>query len=295
VVLCEETRFGPSGNSKIFYEQGNKTSVQMPKWLYDMGLNAYEYSLTRGINIKEETARAIGEQARLYDIALSVHAPYYINLASPEKDKREKSIKYILDSLKVASWLGAKRVVFHPGSCAKMSRKTAVERAASTLEQIIEKARTFLQKGMFLCPETMGKINQVGNLKEVLYFCSFHENIIPTLDFGHLHARGLGAINSKEDYELILNSVEDAIGYERTKVFHSHFSRIEFTTGGEKKHWTISDSQYGPEFSPLAEVIIERQLTPTIICESREVMAEDALRLKDIYREKLNLFKNTNI
>lgn len=115
MVFNERVRFGPSGNSELFYDQGYKTSAEMPKWLYNMGLNAYEYSLTRGINIKEETARLIGKQAKIYDIAVSVHAPYYINLASQEKDKQEKSLKYILDSLEVAAWLGAKRVVFHPG------------------------------------------------------------------------------------------------------------------------------------------------------------------------------------
>ena len=295
MLLNDKIRFGPSGNSELFYEQGNKTSVQMPKWLYHMGLNAYEYSLTRGINIKEETARLIGQEARKYNIKVSVHAPYYINLASPEKDKREKSIKYILDSLEAARWLGANRVVFHPGSCAKMNREKAVETVVSTMKCLVVEAREYLQDGILLCPETMGKINQVGTLDEVLYLCSLHENIIPTLDFGHLHARGSGAINSKEDYEVILNRVENAIGYERTKGFHSHFSRIEFSQGGEKKHWTLSDIQYGPEFSFLAEVLIEKQLTPVIICESRGVMAEDALRLKNIYDEKFRLLNNTII
>ncbi len=293
--LNNSIRFGPSGNSESFYKQGHKSSIDMPKWLHDMGLNAYEYSLTRGINIKEETARLIGTEARKYDIAVSVHAPYYINLASPEKEIAKKSKEYILDSLKVATWLGAKRVVFHPGSCAKISRQKANENVIHMLKQLIDQAKDYLQSGMFLCPETIGKLNQVGTLDEILHFCSLHDNMMPTLDFGHLHARGLGAINSKEDYQEIIDRVENAIGYERTKSFHSHFSRIEFTEGGEKKHWTISDTQYGPEFSYLAEVIIERRLSPTIICESRGVMAEDALKLKNIYEEKITLSNNGNI
>ncbi|MFY9178067.1 MAG: TIM barrel protein [Caldicoprobacterales bacterium] len=296
-ILClnNRIRFGPSGNSDSFYKEGNKSSIEMPKWLYDMGLNAYEYSLTRGINIKEETARLIGQQASKYDIAVSVHAPYYINLASPEKEKAEKSIQYILDSLEVATWLGANRIVFHPGSCARMSRQKANENIINMLKQLVNQAKDYLQSGLLLCPETMGKINQIGTLDEILYFCTLHENIIPTLDFGHIHARGLGAINSKDDYVKILDKVENAIGYERTRNFHSHFSHIEFTERGEKKHWTLSDTEYGPEFSFLAEVIIERDLTPIIICESRGVMAEDALRLKNIYEEKITLSNNVNI
>ena len=93
--IDSKIRFGPSGNSDSFYDQGFKTSREMPKWLYDMGLNAYEYSITRGINLKEATAREIGEQAAKWGIAMSLHAPYYINLAGREEEGRKKSIQYL--------------------------------------------------------------------------------------------------------------------------------------------------------------------------------------------------------
>lgn len=283
-------RFGPSGNSNSFYEQGYNTSREMPKWLHDMGLNAYEYSVTRGINLKESTARDIGEQAAKWGITMSLHAPYYINLASQEEQGRKKSIQYLYRSMEAAEWFGASRVVFHPGSASKIDRELALETAKKALLQALDECSNFLQKGIDLCPETMGKKNQLGNLEEVMALCSLDESLIPTIDFGHLHARNQGNINTTKDYEEILDTIEKTMGPTRSKAFHVHFSRIEYTAAGEKRHKTYKDTEYGPDFDPLAELIIQRGLKPTIIVESQGTMAEDAVTLKGIYEQKLSLF-----
>ncbi len=282
-------RFGPAGNSDSFYEQGYKSSVDMPKWLHEKGLSAYEYACTHGVNISEKTARAIGEEAGMYDIALSIHAPYYINLAAEDPEKRDKTKRHLLDSMQVADWMGAKRVVFHPGSCAKMDRKKAFKTAVGFLQEIICDAREYIEKGIHLCPETMGKINQLGTVDEVLEMCRLHESLIPVLDFGHINAMGRGRIKSYTDYMDIMNLVKNALGRDRMRHFHCHFSRVEYTGGGEKKHWTLDDVQYGPEFEPLAELIVSLDLKPIIICESRGTMAEDAVRLKSIFDKKLSI------
>ncbi|MBM7581277.1 deoxyribonuclease-4 [Caldicoprobacter guelmensis] len=283
-------RFGPAGNSDSFYQQGYKSSVDMPRWLHGMGLTAYEYTCTHGVNIGEDTARAIGEEARKWDIVLSVHAPYYINLVTKDEDKRAKTKRHIMDSLKVARWMGAKRVVFHPGSCSQMDRRTALEIALDFLKEILEEARDFIEEGIHLCPETMGKVNQLGTVDEVLEMCLLHESLIPTLDFGHINAMGGGSIKSQEDYLCIINRVKEVLGEDRARYFHCHFSRIEYSAGGEKRHWTLKDTQYGPEFEPLAEVLASLDLKPIIICESRGTMAEDAVRLKEITLQKIHLF-----
>lgn len=287
-------RFGPAGNSDSFYEQGYSSSVDMPKWLHGMGLTAYEYTCTHGVNIGEATARAIGQEARKWDIALSIHAPYYINLASKDEDKRAKTKRHIMDSLRVAHWMGAKRVVFHPGSCSGMDRRAALEIAMDFLKEIIDEAREFIEEGIHLCPETMGKVNQLGTVDEVLEMCLIHDSLIPTLDFGHINAMGRGSIRSREDYMNIINRVKEVLGEDRARHFHCHFSRIEYSNGGEKRHWTLKDTQYGPEFEPLAEVIALLDLKPIVICESRGTMAEDAAQLKEIALQKINLF-NTGI
>ncbi len=277
-------RFGPSGNSRSFYEQGNKSSLLAPGWLHSMGLDAYEYSCSRGIHLKEESAKELGMEAWLYDIALSIHAPYYINLASQEKDKQERSKGYILDSLKVARWMGATRVVFHPGACSNISRKLALDTAVKLFSECLVLAKQMDLGDIHLCPETMGKRNQLGTLDEVLTLCRLDERVIPTLDFGHIHALGSGSLKTRKDYEKILDQVENELGYDRLKRVHIHFSRIEYTPAGEKKHRTLNETQYGPDFEPLGELIYQKTMTPVIICESQGTMAEDALRLKEFYQ-----------
>jgi deoxyribonuclease-4 len=286
-------KFGPSGNSDSFYEQGYKTSSQMPAWLAAMGLNSYEYSCTKGVKIGEATAREIGEQAAANKIFISIHAPYYINMSSEEEDKRENSKRYIIETLRVAKWMGAQRIVVHTGSCSKVGRDEALKMAIEVLKETLELSDAGGFGDISICPEVLGKHNQLGTLEEIMEMCKIDERLIPTIDFGHIHARGLGSLNSQEDFNRVIDIIENSIGKERTKKLHCHFSRIEYSKGGEKRHWNFSDKQFGPEFEHLAPVLIERKMEPVIICESRGMMAEDALEMKDIYYgilENQNLF-----
>jgi len=281
-------KFGPAGNSDSFYQEGFSASVDMPKWLAARELDAFEYSFGRGIRLGTEGAKAIRAEAEKYGIQLSVHMPYFINLATEEDEKKIKNIGYFVDSLKVAEALGAKRAVFHPGSASGGDRGAILQRAKVFFKEIIATLDDMNLMNVTLCAETMGKINQLGSLEEVIELCNVDERIWPTIDFGHLHCRGLGAINSKEDYAAILDKLENGIGIERTRTMHVHFSRIEYTKGGEKMHHTFADVQYGPEFMPLAELIAERGYEPVFICESKGTMAEDAKSMKDMYFSAIN-------
>ncbi len=280
-------RFGPEGNAQAFYEEGYKSSIEVPQWLAAMGLNAYEYPCTRGVRLSEKMARKLGENAKKWNIALSVHAPYYINLATDDEEKRLKSIQYILQTLQVAQWMGAERIVVHTGACAKMTREAAMGWAEKTLRMAIREADQAGFDNIHICPETMGKINQLGTLEEVLALCKLDERLLPTVDFGHLHTRGLGCLNTKGDFAAVLNVLEQELGWERAKKFHSHFSRMEYTKGGEKRHWCFSDTQYGPDFEPLAELLAKRQWEPVMLCESAGTQAQDALEMKQKYEDCL--------
>lgn len=276
-------KFGPSGNSEAFYDEGYKSSEQMPLWLKNMGLDLYEYSCAKGVKISPSKAKLIGEEAEKHGIGLSIHAPYYINLSTDDEEKRAKSINYIMETLRVADIMGADKIVVHSGACAKMPRETAMGYAEITLKRAVEQAKAEGLYHIHICPETMGKINQLGTLEEVMRLCLIDENFIPTMDFGHLHTRGLGCLNTMEDFAAVLDTMENMLGRERASHFHSHFSRIEYTTGGEKMHRTYDETDYGPDFDPLAELIYKRNLSPTIICESKGTMARDALIMKNIY------------
>lgn len=278
-------KFGPSGNSDSFYEQGYKASSQMPSWLAAMGLEAYEYSCSKGVKVGEATAREIGLQAAENNIFLSIHAPYYINMSSEEAEKRENSKRYILQTLQVARWMGARRIVVHTGSCSKITRAAALSQALVVLAETVELSDAAGFGDIHICPEVLGKQNQLGTVEEILEMCKVDERIIPTIDFGHVHARGLGILNSEEDFAAVMDMIENYIGKERARRIHCHFSRIEFSKGGEKRHWNFSDKQYGPEFEHFAPILVKRRMEPVIICESRGMMAEDAVALKKIYME----------
>ncbi len=278
-------KFGPGGNCEAFYEQGGKSSLDIPAWLKKVGLNAYEYECGRGVKISEESANRLGELARENGITLSVHAPYFTNISSTEDERIDKTIGYIMQSATAAKNMGAGRVVVHMGAAKDITRAYAMEISKKTMKRALSELDAAGLGDITLCPETMGKINQMGTLEEVLELCATDERLVPTIDYGHLNARSLGGLNTKEDFEFITDRMFKKLGEHRAKNFHVHFSKIEFTKGGEKKHVTFDNTEYGPLFEPLAQVLFERGLTPTIICESAGTQTMDALYMKKCYDE----------
>lgn len=287
-MASDRARFGPAGNSDSFYAQGRKHTVEAPKWLSELGLNAFEYSFGRGVNLSEEKAKQIGEEMRKYGIALSAHAPYYINFASESAEMREKSRQYLLDSAEAASFMRADRVVFHPGACAGQDRAVALDRAMREVEAVLRELTRKDIDYVTICPETMGRPSQQGTLEEVLEICAINPSmLLPAIDFGHINALGQGALKTKRDYERVIDSIEDKLGIRAARRIHVHFSHIEYGKSGEVKHLTLEDEVFGPDFEPLAEIFAERAMRPIVICESKNVMAEDALKLKAMYEKAL--------
>ena len=274
-------RFGPAGNCEDFYEKGYKSTLQAPAYLQEMGLSAFEYACGRGVMLKEETARAIGDAAQKHGIAVSIHAPYFTNLCNPDEEKQAKTIDYLLQAARAVTQMGGRRVIFHPGALMKRTREAAMETALVVMQRAVQEVLS-AYPNVLLCPETLGKRNQFGNLQEVLALCAPYAGVvIPCIDFGHLHAAGCGAIRGAEEYEDILMCAVKALGPERMRAFHIHFSHIEFTAAGEKRHMKFSDEGYGPEFAPLADVLKKMELHPTVICESAGSQAMDALTMRD--------------
>lgn len=277
-------KFGVAGNSDTFTQTVSKASADAPKWLRSIGLDCYEYQCGKGVHVGEATARKVGENAAEAEIGLSLHAPYFISLSNPDPEMLVKTTKYVTDSCMVAAWMGATRVVVHSGALMKRTRREALEIAKSSMGHIINVCDEMGYGDIALCPETMGKINQLGDLDEVLELCSLDERLIPCVDFGHLYARSLGELNGPEACRLLLDKMANALGEDRAKQFHSHFSKIEFSlNGGEKKHLRFQDEGWGPAFEPLLEELYRRSWSPTIICESSGTQSEDALTMKYYY------------
>lgn len=276
-------KFGPAGNAASFSEMGYKNSLDVPDYIVKMGLDCYEYQCGRGVNIGEEKARLLGKKASAAGIGLSLHAPYYISMSSVEEEKRNNSVNYILASARAVNAMGGNRIVVHTGSCGKISREEALSLAKDTMRMALDALDSEGLSNIHICPETMGKVNQLGTLDEVLELCLLDERLIPCIDFGHLNARDLGSLKEFSDYENIFIKIRDRLGTDRLKSFHSHFSKIEYTTGGEKRHLTFEDTVYGPDYEPVMELVLKYGCDPTFICESAGTQAEDAKKMRDYY------------
>ena len=278
--------FGPGGNSEAFSASGYKSTLDAPAWVQAIGLDAYEYEAGNGLSASPSLLAAIGSEAKHAGVKMSYHAPYFISLSGIVPEKRLNSIKYIRESLDAANLLGAGTIVVHTGSAAKITRDEAMRLAADTLVHTLREVDTH---GVKIGLETMGKINQLGTLDEVLELCRIDSAFVPVVDFGHLNARDLGGVfKTADDYLRVFNKIDRALGADVATNLHCHFSKIEWSAGGEKRHLTFADDTYGPAFEPLIEVIIKNSLSPTIICESAGTQSDDALAMKKYYMELKN-------
>lgn len=251
-----------------------------------MGLDTFEYQCGRGVNIGQESAATLGTLAAEAGITLSIHAPYYISLSSSDEQKRKNSARYLLQSAAAARAMGARRIVFHPGS-ASPNRGQALALAKETLGYCLARLDEAGYGDLTFCPETMGKQGQLGSLDEVMELCELDERLVPCIDFGHLNARSQGGMKKTEDYAGVLDTIANRLGAERGRTFHAHFSKIEYTAGGEKRHLTFEDTVFGPDPRPLMELVARRRLAPVLICESDGTQAEDAAEMKRMYREAM--------
>ena len=275
-------KFGPGGNSDAFKAAGFSSTVDAPAWLSSIGLDAYEYEAGNGLIAGPSTLAAIGREAAKFGIKMSYHTPYFISLSGVIEEKRLKSIEYIRQSLEAARLIGANTIVVHCGSCAKISRDEAMRLAADTLVKTISSVDTY---GINIGLETMGKINQLGTLDEVLELCRIDPCLLPVVDFGHLNARGLGKVfNKPDDYLRVFDKISNCIDAYVAENLHCHFSKIEYTSAGEKRHLTFDDTVYGPAYEPFIEAIIKGGVSPTVICESAGTQSMDALTMKTLYR-----------
>lgn len=277
--------FGPAGNSDRFYEEGNKSTLQAFGWLENMGLTAFEYPFGRGVSISRETAEKIAAKAREHHIAVSAHAPYFINLANPDPEKRENSFRYILDAARAVTWLGGQRVVVHVGAVMKLDRAEALKNCAEGLREAYRRLDDAGFAHVHICPETMGKYSQIGDLRETVDFCLLDERLIPCVDFAHLHALTGGGLRGAEDFAKVLDTVEAVLGVDRARKMHMHFSTIEYTPAGEKMHRTFAEEKYGPRFEYLAPLLKERGYHGTVICECRGTQADDARTMQQMWQD----------
>jgi len=282
--MSENTRFGPAGVPPTFRLLGAKLS-DVPRLLQEEGLDAFEYQAVRWgakPQIKQTEAEKLGESAKKNDVKLSMHGSYFINL-SGKKEVVEASKERLIAAATAADWMGAYVMVFHPGFYGKLEKDFAFKNCVNALKEISLEIKNRGLK-VKLGPETMGRKFQVGSIDEIIAINQQVEGTQLVIDWGHLHARNLGGFRKIEDMRVIAEKVEKELGIDALRSMHCHFSAIEFTSQGEKRHRTLDEKRYGPDFSLLAQLIVEFGLHPTIICET-PILDIDARKMKEILKE----------
>jgi deoxyribonuclease-4 len=277
-------RFGPAGKPLSFKGPMEK----VPEYLHKIGLDALEYEAVRGVRISEEKAKLLGKEAAKYDIVLSMHAPYYINLASKEKEKVEASRRRLFEAVRASHWMNAYAVVFHPGYYKGWpSHKSAVQEVIRQLRKLEEEINSHGYTGPWIAPETTGKDSQIGSVDDIIEICSKIDKCRPAVDWAHLYARSQGkAILSIDDVIKVIDRIEKELGSYAVKPLHTHFSKIEYGKGGEKAHHTLREKEYGPDWIIVCKAYLTTGIDGVIISES-PILEEDALYMIELCREVL--------
>jgi len=282
--MADHPRFGPAGVPPLFRILGARLS-DVPRLLREEGLDAFEYQAVRWgqkPQMKQEDAENLGSQARKNDVLLSLHGSYYVNLCG-KKEVVEASKRRLVACATAAQWMGAYVVVFHLGFYGRVEKSEAFRNCTQALRDIVETMNSLGIEKVKLGPETMGRIFQLGTLDEILTVCEEVEQTQVVIDWGHLHARHRGLFKKIDDFRAVIEEVEKRLGTQAVKDMHCHFTKIEFTEKGERRHHILDETKYGPDFQLLAEVIAEYNLRPVVICET-PILDVDAMKMRDILR-----------
>jgi deoxyribonuclease-4 len=243
-----------------------------------LGLDCLEIEFVRGVKMGSDLCQKIKEKAKELRVALSVHAPYFVNLNSVEEGKRLSSQERLLSSARMAEKCGAKSVVFHCGYYGKSNPETTYETIRKGLKDILSILKS--EKNLVvLRPETMGKKSQFGSLEEILFLCRDLDGMLPCIDFSHIHARE-GKVNSYDEFFRVLKKIEKKLGDGAIKNMHIHISGVAYSGKGEIKHLILNESDF--RYEEWIQALKDYGVEGRVICESPN-QEQDALMLKKLY------------
>jgi deoxyribonuclease-4 len=278
VILLNRVRFGPAG-----YPSEARGSVKRVfQILREVGVDALEYAAVHGLRTSEKKAKEIGDLAKENKIAMSLHAAYYISLASKTPRIRKSSKERLIKALRFAPWMNVKRIVFHPGFLGGLCKEEAHEVIKDALIEVWESSGNE-GEGALLAPEIAGKLSAYGSIDQIIQLCQDVDGCIPTIDWAHLYARTQGEVNDKESYLKVLTRFENELGGLFLDNMHFHISGITFTEKGEAAHRPLGQD-WGPDILPLMEIVHECGYKPTFISESTNPL-QGALYAKFLYDE----------
>lgn len=270
-------RFGTAGTPHSANPRNPRGALRR---IHELGLGCLELEFVYGVRMGEEMAKEVRALARELDIALTVHAPYYINLLSKEPEKLWTSRERILSSARVGAAAGATGVAFHPGFYKGLSAREAYSLIRRELGEL---ARTLRDEGCpaRLHPETTGKKSQFGSLEEILRLSAEVESVRPCIDFAHLHARASGGLKDYEDFCIVLDLIKRSLGEEALRNLHIHVAGIQYGARGERHHLNLAESDMN--YEGLLRALCDFDVSGVLICESPN-LEEDALLMQKYHR-----------
>jgi deoxyribonuclease-4 len=247
----------------------------------ELGLDGMELGWVRSVRVSEKTCQLIKETAEAQGVALSVHAPYYINLNADEREW-PKSRKRLMDAAHYGYLAGATDIVFHPGSYFERPPEEVLPNAIQRLEGCVEELRAG-GNPVTLRPETMGKSAMLGSLEDTLLMSQEISGVKPCIDFAHLHARkGDGSMNTYAEWASVLEAYGKALGKKALKSLHAHISGIVYTEKGEKEHVPLEEADL--ELKEILKALKDFGCRGRMLCES-PAMEEDALKIQEAWME----------
>jgi deoxyribonuclease IV len=249
--------------------------------LRELKFDALEMAWVQSVRVSDDTCTTIKATAAEAKLALSVHAPYYINLNAQTEELWQAGRDRLLAAARAGYKAGATDIIFHPGSYMKDDPATANQIAVQRLTEVAAQLKAEGVK-VILRPETMGKSAMLGTLEETIAWSRTIEGVLPCIDFAHLHARaGDGSFNSYKEFSAALKLVKDGLGKRGLQALHIHLSGIEYGPKGEKKHLPLKDADL--KYKELFHALIDAQAGGRILCES-PLMEEDARVMRQTYR-----------
>jgi len=276
-------RFGTVGAPQSTPKSGTPAAIEHARLL---GLDHLEIAWVQSVRVSDESCAEINAVHAKYQISLSVHAPYYINLNSQTADLMTKSDERLLAAARKGCLAGARDIVFHPGSYHSQPPEQVYERAKEKLLEITAILRAE-QCDVVLRPETMGKSAMFGSLDEVIQLSREVPGVLPCLDFAHLHARpGDGSLNSYDEFAAMLKAVETGLGRRGLETLHIHLSGIEYGAKGERNHLPLNEADM--DYKALLQALVDFDVQGSIAAEAPEPFhVADALTMQATYRRLL--------
>ena len=247
--------------------------------LEQLGLDGMEIEFVHGVRMSPQNQKLVKEQSKSKNMVLTAHGPYYINLNSKEEEKIEASKKRIIDTAKMAETLGAYSITYHAAFYMGMDKETVYNKVEKSMAEITETLKSQNIK-IWVRPETTGKATQWGDVEEIVRLSKTFEQVLPCVDFSHLHARTNGEYNTYDEFAKVCEPIGNDIGDYALKNFHAHIAGIEYGEKGEKKHLLLEESDMN--YKDLIKAFKDFDVKGVVVCES-PVMEKDAVILKAYY------------